>query len=67
VFEFAGALTKLYVNQPSCQAPAHVLFPQIVNIVRRYVEEKVVVFPPADLKDLFLAPTSRVSGCGSGR
>ncbi len=56
VFEFAGALTKLYVSQPSCQAPAHVLFPQVVHIVRRYVAEKVKVFPPADLKDLFLAP-----------
>jgi len=56
VFEFAGALTRHYVRQPSCQAPAHVLFPQVVNIVRRYVEEKVEVFPPADRKDLFLAP-----------
>jgi type III restriction enzyme len=56
VFEFACALTKHYVRQPSCQAPAHVLFPQVVNIVRRCVEEKVIVFPPANLKDLFLAP-----------
>lgn len=56
VFEFAGALTKQYVSQPSCQAPAHVLFPQVVTIARRYVEEKVEVFPSADRKDLFLAP-----------
>ena len=55
VFEFAGALTRQYAGQPGCQAPAHVLFPQFVNIVQRYVKEKVEVFPPAD-QDLFLAP-----------
>jgi len=56
VFEFAGTLVKNYLRQPSCQAPAPVLFPQVVQIVRRYVAEKAEVFPPADLKDLFLAP-----------
>jgi type III restriction enzyme len=56
VFEFAAALTKKYVGQPSCEAPPQVLFPQVAALVRRYLAEKVEVFPPADLKDLFLAP-----------
>jgi type III restriction enzyme len=56
VFGFARVLTKDYVAQPKCQAPAHVLFPQLVGIVRRFIEEKVKVAEPADIKDLFLAP-----------
>jgi len=56
VFDIAGGLTKNYASQPSCEAPAHVLFPQIANIVRRYMQEKVKVRAPADLKDLGLSP-----------
>ena len=56
IFDIASGLTKSYVSQPSCEAPAHVLFPQIVNVVQRYFAEKVKVHPPADIKDLCLAP-----------
>jgi type III restriction enzyme len=56
VFDLAAALTRLYRNQPGCDVPAHALFPQLARIVGRYVEEKVVWAPPADPKDLFLAP-----------
>ncbi|KRT74918.1 MAG: putative hydrolase [Deltaproteobacteria bacterium CSP1-8] len=56
VFELAGALTRDYVSQPSCQAPVHVLFPQIARIVERYLREKVVPIPPADIRDIFLSP-----------
>ncbi len=56
VFGFARTLTKDYVGQPQCQAPAHVLFPQVVKIVQRYLTDKVHVHPPANIKDLFLAP-----------
>lgn len=56
VFDLAAALTRLYRGQPGCDVPAHALFPQLARIVRRYVEEKVVWAPPADPKDLFLAP-----------
>lgn len=56
VFELARTLTKEYVGQPRCEAPAHVLFSQLVPIVQRYLREKVTVLPPADVKDLFLAP-----------
>ena len=44
------------VGQGRCEAPPHVLFPQLALTVRRYVEERVRVVPPADAKDLFLSP-----------
>ena len=56
VFDLARALTKDYVGQPNCAAPAHVLFPQVVQIVSRYVDERVRAVQPADKKDVFLAP-----------
>jgi type III restriction enzyme len=56
VFELARTLTKNYVQQPKCGLPAHVLFPQLVPIVQKYLDEKVTVHKPADIKDLFLAP-----------
>jgi type III restriction enzyme len=56
VFELAAALTRDYAGQGRCEAPPHVLFPQLALIVRRYVEERVRVVPPADAKDLFLSP-----------
>jgi type III restriction enzyme len=56
VFELGRTLTRDYVRQPSCEAPAHVLFPQLVRIARRYLTEKVQVIPPADILDVFLSP-----------
>jgi type III restriction enzyme len=56
VFDIASGLTKCYASQSGCGAPAHVLFPQLASIVRRYIREMVQVRPPADLKDLALAP-----------
>jgi type III restriction enzyme len=56
VFDIASGLTKHYVNQPQCQAPAHVLFPQIMKIVDRYLTDHVQANPPADKKDIGLSP-----------
>lgn len=56
VFEMAKALTVEYAVQPQCSVPIHALFPQLVAIIQRYVAEKVDVMPPADIKDLWLAP-----------
>ncbi len=56
IFDLGRTLIKSYVAQPKCEAPAHVLFPQVVRILQRYMAEKVHVHPPADIKDLFLAP-----------
>jgi type III restriction enzyme len=56
VFELARDLTRSYVSQPGCEAPAHVLFPQFVQIVDRYIQEKVEPVPPAELIDVSLSP-----------
>ena len=56
VFDLAKGMTKHYVAQPQCQAPAHVLFPQLVQIIERYLKKHVVVHPPADIKDVGLSP-----------
>jgi type III restriction enzyme len=56
VFEMARDLTRSYLTSPTCEVPAHALFPQLAAIVRRYVEEKVVAIAPAEKVDLFLSP-----------
>lgn len=56
VFEMAAALTKSYVSSGQCEAPAHVLFPQIARIVQRYFDDKVVPVRPAQKVDAFLSP-----------
>jgi type III restriction enzyme len=56
VFELARDLTRDYLQQPHCEAPAHVLFPQIVKIVERYVQQRIVPVPPANILDVFLSP-----------
>ncbi|MBI4657712.1 MAG: type III restriction endonuclease subunit R, partial [Verrucomicrobia bacterium] len=48
--------TRDYKAQPHCTIPTQVLFPQLAEIVHRYLAEKVRVQRPADIKDLFLAP-----------
>jgi type III restriction enzyme len=56
VFEMAAELTREYVNRRECEAPAHVLFPQMRQIVDRYLREKVRPLPPAQTIDVFCSP-----------
>ncbi len=56
VFDLGKSLTSSYVSQKDCGVSAHVLFPQVALIIRQYLEKKVEVRAPADIKDLFLAP-----------
>jgi type III restriction enzyme len=56
VFELAKDLTREYVKSGSCEASAHVLFPQLVRIVEKYVADKVTPINPAERVDLFLSP-----------
>lgn len=56
VFELARDLTRDYVAQASCQAPPHVLFPQIAKIAERYLQEYVTAIAPLSKLDVFLAP-----------
>ncbi len=55
-FELARDLTRSYASQPGCEAPVHVLFPQLVRIVDWYLRERVRPLPPAELLDVFLSP-----------
>ncbi len=56
VFEIARDLTRSYLAQPTCEAPAHALFPQIVRIVERYLETMVQPVAPAETIDVMLSP-----------
>lgn len=56
VFELAADLTRDYVSGGRSEAPAQVLFPQLVAIATQYVRDKVVPVPPAERIDLFLSP-----------
>lgn len=56
VFDLARGLAKDYVSQPQCQVPTHVLFPQLVTMIDRYIREKVFVPSTCDIKDLGLSP-----------
>lgn len=56
VFGMAKTFTKTLVSQGNGNLPAHVLFPQLVAVIDKYIREKVIVIPPADKKDLFLSP-----------
>ena len=56
VFDLARTLTRDYVAQKRCTVPAHTLFSQLATIIHFYLNNKVEVNPPADKKDIFLAP-----------
>jgi type III restriction enzyme len=55
-FQMAADLTRHYVGKETCEAPPHVLFPQVLGIVQRYIAEKVDPLPPAQRIDAFLSP-----------
>lgn len=64
LFEIAGALAVEYAtrkpdaerDQGGLTAPAHVLFPQLFRIARRFYEEKIEAYAPNEKIDAFLSP-----------
>jgi type III restriction enzyme len=56
VFEIGAALAKDYLAQGHCEAPAHVLFPQLARIVQKYLAEKVTAVHPAEKIDVLNSP-----------
>jgi type III restriction enzyme len=55
-FQMAADLTRLYSAQPTCEVPVHVLFPQVLRIIQRYLAEKVKPLPPFVCVNAFLSP-----------
>jgi type III restriction enzyme len=55
-FQMAAALTEHYSTHEKCEAPPHVLFPQLLEVVKRFVREKVQVDSENKRVDVFLAP-----------
>ncbi len=56
VFDMAADLTRTYADQETCEVPPHALFPQLARIAGRYIREKVIPEPPAELIDVFISP-----------
>jgi len=56
IFDLATALTRHYLQGGNCAVPAHALFPQCVSLVQRYIDTRVEVRAPNDVKDAFLSP-----------
>jgi type III restriction enzyme len=55
-FDLAGALSGRYAKSEACEIPTHVLFPQMLGIVRHFLAEKVRPMGRTDRKDVFLDP-----------
>jgi type III restriction enzyme len=55
-FEMAAALTRHYHRQDSCEAPPQALFPQMLEIVKRFARDRVVVDDERKRMDVFLSP-----------
>ena len=53
----AAELTREYVNRRECEAPAHVLFPQLRQIVERYLRENESGrYSRREIIDVFCSP-----------
>ncbi len=56
IFGMARSLTRDYCNMPGCEVPAQSLFPQMLNIIDRFLKEKITIPEGQDVKDVFLSP-----------
>lgn len=55
-FKISEILTKEFMRTGKGEVPQHILFPQILAIIKRYISEHVVAEAPADKKDIFISP-----------
>lgn len=55
-FDLAKSLAKEYGSKPGCEIPIHELFSQMLDIVNRFLGEKIICPDGQDIKDTFLSP-----------
>jgi len=55
-YQMASDLTRHYATHGTCEAPPHMLFPQLLQIAQRCIEDKVKPLAPAQRLDGLLAP-----------
>src|SRR5579872_1162806 len=55
-FAIAAELTRGYLLQPKCDVPAQALFRQLLEIVKRYVRDRIVVTGIGDRRDIGCSP-----------
>lgn len=55
VFDMAAQLTKSLIENGSVNLPTHILFPQILRTVQKFMDDKVQAQAPADKKDVAFA------------
>jgi type III restriction enzyme len=55
-YQIAKDLTRYFVRDGKGAIPAQVLFPQMLHVVKRYLNDKVQASPPSEKKDIFLSP-----------
>ncbi len=55
-FFMANELRRHYAGSPDCEIPPHILFPQLISIVKRFVRDYVEALEHRDKKDIFLSP-----------
>lgn len=56
VFDLARDLARTYIGSGRYEVPAHVLIPQLIEVVRTYLRDKVTLIPPYELPDASLSP-----------
>ncbi len=56
LFDLARALTQDLLSNRHCEVPPQVLFPQVLQVAKQFVETKVKPLPPFELRDAFLSP-----------
>jgi type III restriction enzyme len=55
-FELAEEVTRRFSSGPTTQVPLHILFPQVLAVVRCFLRERVELRGRADRRDVFLDP-----------
>lgn len=55
-YELAKAIAMRFADTEKCRIPLHRLFPQILSVVRKFVNEKVELKGSSDVRDVFANP-----------